>query len=429
VPASTTTFAYAAFREPHLELIARNTHRTRIGIISSSNSVNAEAHHVGAWRRFTARKRRGTYRGAAGIDAVRIGSSIRLAEIDLEKSTGGFSAKGTSSTLAVGLVGHAEGDYSSMDPRAMTTQEKLWLASFCAAATAISSCSLLLGTESVQCKSDADCNAHGLAGSTCVSNVCVTTAADSGVDMGADVPVDTGPVDPKWGCLGSVKWEPSDPTKTIQHRERFVEALSEAPVVGMVVKDCPPLDVNCTASTHSATTDDAGYMTITLAKSFSGYLQLTPAAGSLLLPSLTAVNPPPTIDSDLDAELPVPQAAHMLQQDQLDAMLALIGSKTDPKYGHILGIVLDCAGQPTSDVSILIGTKTDQTISYYTDSSGTPSLTLTQTGPRGEAGFVNLPTGPATVTATANSVSKRHGSYTVLVKPGQITFLPMPPSP
>jgi hypothetical protein len=170
-------------------------------------------------------------------------------------------------------------------------------------------------------------------------------------------------------------------------------------------------------------------MTITLSKWFAGYLELTPATGSTLIPALLAIHPPPSVDSDLDAAIPPLVSPHMLQQDQFGALLALIGSKPDPKYGHVLGIFVDCTGQPTAGVSMLVGTKTDQTISYYTDSSGTPSLTLTESGPRGEAGFVNLPAGTATITATVNAVSKKMGSYTVLVKPGKITFLPMPPTP
>lgn len=80
-------------------------------------------------------------------------------------------------------------------------------------------------------------------------------------------------------------------------------------------------------------------------------------------------------------------------------------------------------------VTIRASIKDKKTLGYYTDATGLPSVSLSATSQRGEAGFVNMPSGPVTVETTVNGLQKKGGQYTVLVKAGHITYLPMSPSP
>ena len=106
----------------------------------------------------------------------------------------------------------------------------------------------------------------------------------------------------------------------------------------------------------------------------------------------------------------------------------LIGSAVDPALGHILGLTLDCQGNPAAGVSLRVSVRDKKTVGYYTDTTGLPSPNGQETTARGEAGFINLPSGPITV-ETTTSPGRKWGQYSVIVKPGHITYLPMPPSP
>lgn len=148
-----------------------------------------------------------------------------------------------------------------------------------------------------------------------------------------------------------------------------------------------------------------------------------------MVPSLIAVVPPPAKDDDPDASIPGALAPHLTSTGEINALLAQIGSSVDPTLANVLGIVLDCQGNPASGVSVRLDVRDKKTVGYYSDDTGTPSVTAQETAGRGEAGFVNTPTGPVSVEATVTSLNKKVGRYTVIAKPGYITYLPMSPGP
>ena len=275
-----------------------------------------------------------------------------------------------------------------------------------------------------QCRVDADCAARGFAAMRCVSNVCVSGGVDASTDA------DSGPSDPKWGCLGNVTWGKQDVATKIQLRSRYVKLISEDPVTGMSVQACNRLDPTCQAPIANSTTDSNGYVTLQLPKYFEGQLFLAPPSSFPdMVPSIEMVIPPPEKDSDLDAAIPTNISAHLASASELNFLLAQIQSSLDPNLGHVLGIVLDCQGNPVSGVTLRINPKDKSTIQYYTDTNGTHSVTAQETAQRGEAGFVNAPTGVVTVEATVNALSRKMGTYTAVVKAGTITYLPMSPAP
>lgn len=295
------------------------------------------------------------------------------------------------------------------------------------AAGVSAACSVLVDADVVQCNVDSDCAGRGLGAATCANAVCVS-AADASL---ADAAPESAPVDPKWGCLGSIKYGTQDiEAPKVLFRQRFVRFLGEAPVTQMNVSACGRLDPDCAVPLGTATTDDAGYLNLMVPKFFEGYLSLSPPSTfATMVPSLVAVIPPPEKDADPAAVIPGRLAAHLTSNGEINALLQGIGASVDPALSNILGLAVDCQGNPASGVSLRIEVKDKKTVSYYTDYTGTPSVTAQETADRGEGGFVNTPTGPVTIEATVTSLNKRLGRYTVITKAGHITYLPMSPGP
>ena len=299
----------------------------------------------------------------------------------------------------------------------------LLLVALASSAALSGACSLILATDSVQCSSDADCVSHGLLGSTCSRSVCVV--ADSG--LADTAPDDTAPADPKWGCIGHIPHSPAmDPSVTVHEVARFIDLNLEKPIRGIGVKACPAFG-DCSTPYFTGTTDADGQIIEALPRYFSGYLDLSAPPGIDMVPALLYFGVPP--DKDQLIVPPLASQPHMVARGDLDALYALIHAKNDPAVGAVISIATDCTGAPTAGVSISVGTRGVDTVTYYTDSSKLPSDTRTETSERGECGFADLPPGTVTITATANTVSKKLGSFTVNIKAGTITYIAIAPAP
>lgn len=288
-------------------------------------------------------------------------------------------------------------------------------------------CSVLVDADVVQCSVDSDCAGRGFGNATCANAVCVT-ATDAAV---ADVAPEAAPVDPQWGCLGTVKWGTQDiEAPKVLFRQRFVRFLGESPVTQMNVVACGRLDPDCTVPLGTATTDDAGYLNLMVPKFFEGYLSLSPPPTfSTMVPSLVAVIAPPERDADPNLVIAGNLSAHLTSTGEVNALLQAVGASLDPALSNILGLVTDCQGKPASGVSLRIEVRDKKTVGYYTDYTGTPSVTAQETADRGEGGFLNTPTGPVTIEATVTALNKKVGRYTVTTKAGHITYVPMSPGP
>lgn len=289
------------------------------------------------------------------------------------------------------------------------------------AALAGAACSLALATDAEQCSNDADCEARGFTGTTCVATVCVAKAVDDG---GSDASTD-----PKWGCIGQVDWPAQDKATKVLSRSRVVHAISEKGIADMDVLVCDRFDPDCAAPLGSTKSDAEGYVTVEVPKYFAGFLELTPPAGSGLIPSIAYVLPPPDADQAADAGIPAGEALHIFADYELGGLLSQIGAAADPTLGHLFALTTDCRGKAASGVTLHVGTVSPKTLSYYSDSTGLPSLSLTATSTVGEAGYVNLPTGVASLTTFSNEAGKQMGSYSAVIRAGTVTYIPLPPSP
>jgi hypothetical protein len=269
-----------------------------------------------------------------------------------------------------------------------------------------------------------------------VQRVCVSTSSiandASTVDADAGATQDAEPLDPVWGCLGKVKWGQQDVTAPkVTIRTHFVHFIGEAPIPDMDVKACGRLDPLCTSPFGTgAKTDANGYVNIEVPKFFEGFLSVAPPASFPdMVPSLLNILPPPEVSHDLDASIPDPISPHLASRDELDYLLAQVQSSLDPELGNLLGITLDCQGNPVSGVSLRVSVVSPKTVGYYTDTNGFPSTTTQETAQRGEAGFVNVPAGSLTIDATVNKLSRKMGTFTVVILKGHSTYIAMQPSP
>jgi len=272
---------------------------------------------------------------------------------------------------------------------------------------AADACSLALKAEDAQCQSDSDCEARGFQGAVCNAGICAAA-----------------PADPKWGCVGNIQWASPDPSLKLTQVSEFRRLVGEVPIADMTVRLCSRLDVDCKSPVDSSTTDATGQVTLSLFKGFDGFMRAEPPVSfPEMMPAIIVALPPPT-----ESTTSVDEPLHLTSSNEMNAIAAIVGKALTPGMGHIFGLAVDCQGNPTSGVVLKLDTVSPETLAYYINASGLPSATQGESGPNGEAGFINVPVGYATVTATSVERGKI-SSVSVPVLADHITYVPLPPSP
>jgi len=281
-------------------------------------------------------------------------------------------------------------------------------------------CSLVLQGETQQCSVDRDCAQLGFATATCSAGVCVpSSAADAGPDA---------PLDPKWGCVGNVKWATPNTAVPVGVPSRYVKFVGETPLANVKAKACLNFDIACASPVAEGTTDANGMVLLQLYYGFDGYAELEPdETYPDLFPSIHPFLPPPEKDIPIPADPTELEPVHLVFKNEVNMIAAVLQTKENTAAGHILGLAIDCEGKTTAGVSLKIDTVGTDTLAYYMN-QGLPSKTLGATSTTGEAGFVNVPPGMITVTATSEDVGKV-SVVTVPVRAGHISYVPIAPSP
>lgn len=307
----------------------------------------------------------------------------------------------------------------------------LWVLAL--SALSASACSLILEAEDKQCSSNLDCEARGFSGATCSDGLCVLSSAAGGMGGDAGEPEaggrDASPevepdADTMWGCVGNVSWPDPDITTPVTVKRRILKLIGEAPVEGLTLTACSPLDFECSQPIATGTTDANGDVEVPVYSGFDGYLMGdAPDSYPEMVPALMYVFPPPVVDDPIEIDEPL----HVTASGEVDFMSQVLEMEVKPELGHILSLALDCQGRPAAGASLKIDIVSTDTVPYYMNGS-LPSRVLTETGSEGEAGFINVPPGLITVTTTVSGVGKV-SQLTVLVRAGYITYLPLAPSP
>lgn len=253
------------------------------------------------------------------------------------------------------------------------------------------SCSVLVDANRVQCNTDEDCRARGasFAQSSCVNTICEGN--------------------PKWACLEHPAASPggAGPFRVTMH---VTDLIKKTAIADVRADLCRKIDVSCNDPAASVTSDASGTISLTSVEAgFSGYVSLQSSA---IVSTLYFFNP--LIDRDQD----IP-ALSLSNSAARAGLLGQLGA--DPARADILLNASDCQGKPVSGITYALTSPIPGAIAYYL-SSGLPTRNGTTTDATGYGGFVNLPSGTVTITATDTVSQTRIATLTLVVREGSTTW-------
>ncbi len=273
----------------------------------------------------------------------------------------------------------------------------------CGGLIVLSGCSVLMNTEDVQCKSDADCAARGFSGATCVNQVCTGAGA-------------AGP----WACLGSVAW-PSSGDTSYPYKVTVVDVITLQPPANLQVRACPKLDVECSSPLNApAGLNGDGQVEATLPAGFDGYLELTSPD---ITPALLFVTKPVWEDTVVQSIVPVVSPAGF------EGIAQAVGTTLNlVDMGHTYALASDCQDAPAEGVRLEIDKKNAQTTGYYMINNA-PVATAPSTDAAGSGGFLNLDPGFAKITGFVAASGARIGDTSFVVRKGAVSYPRVMPTP
>jgi hypothetical protein len=231
-----------------------------------------------------------------------------------------------------------------------------------------------------------------------------------------------------WSCVGRVGWPAATMGGTKLEAQILSFAAASTPVQDADVKICGATDPNCQAAPiPEATSDTNGFVAVDVPPTTSPLGWLTAdtfaqinAAG--YVPQLVFLGYPV---SEPLANIAEP-TVYLLTPDYLQAS----GSSWDmTNYGEISFEVLDCNGVQASGVQVAIDVDGGQMQEFYFVGY-TPSIAATATDSAGlGGGFINVPAGNHTLTATPLTLGKPSSHADVIVRKGTLTQAFLFPTP
>jgi hypothetical protein len=227
-----------------------------------------------------------------------------------------------------------------------------------------------------------------------------------------------------WACVGNVHWFNSDPTP-MTLTGAFRDAISGQPLPGLSVRACSAADPPCAQPLVTTVAGADGALTLTfdsLAKSkfFDGYLEISGVARGAHYDVLYYFFPPPTTDSDIGRDL--------ASIESMKVLASAAGIVVDDARGHALFTFRDCRFDPASDVSIAASTADAETIRYFMV-NGSPTTTAPSSASGSGGGFLDVPPGLATFTASYTPQCLQYMSRALFIRAGWITEAELLPSP
>ncbi len=309
------------------------------------------------------------------------------------------------------------------------------------AAVLSGACSLLVGSDSVQCTTSADCRSRGgaFASTTCASHVCVAAepAGDGASDSAADVASDAvdaaeASTDP-WACIGKVTAPAEDRTRSVTLTYQVTD-IGNKPIPGMLVTACNRTDPSCAMPLFPALPTDAqGMVSFQVPYAARVFVKVTEGAcdgSSCYLPSLYYVDPPPT-------SAPALFVIESLTPAAVTELLTFAGAPDpyDPKEGIVILLVQDCrflSGFPQPGIHFSLSStaggdaSAGDTESFYLVNMS-PVYSATETSSDGVGGFVNAPPGLTTITGTLVQSNTKIGQNPVYVQASTVTYATIDP--
>lgn len=238
------------------------------------------------------------------------------------------------------------------------------------AASALS-CSVLVDTKTTQCDVDTDCTNLGaaFAETTCQAHVCVAPTNN--------------------GALGCMEADTStDPTVKLTFNITFT-TMPEKPQP-FIVNACGTLDGECTSPVAGPFSVPYGEPAeLDLPPGFSGSLQIQSPDG---LPGQLFLGRPIVQDTKgYDVILPT--------MDTVKFLLLATQQDYTPEDGIFVITTRDCDRQPLAGVQVM---NSAGGVGFYFQNQ-LPQKTLTETTSEGAAGYVNVPPGLVSISATRDA--------------------------
>jgi hypothetical protein len=220
-------------------------------------------------------------------------------------------------------------------------------------------------------------------------------------------------VDPKWGCIGSVKAPATGKMDAL--KVQLVDLISEMPAQGLTVKLCNKYDTPCATPLGTPTPDAMGFISATLPTDVEAYLEIE---GSDYVPSIVF------LDHLYTATNPLVQ---MVPSGAATGFATTAGVPLDPTKAILLVRTADCTGAASAGVSVTLFPTDKETRFYVINQAVTANAS--ETDAAGNSGWVNVDPGPPTITATIGPNGKEIGKVTTLTRAGYLTFQILGPTP
>jgi hypothetical protein len=311
--------------------------------------------------------------------------------------------------------------------------------------TLTAACKSCLGTscckEGQACAATADCLALATCVAACPSPVSACAAAcetkhPTGVTAGhpfLDCEISVCDLEcQSFSCVGKVTWPaPKDPTVTFKYTP--TDFSSGKALVGATVKVCPltpaatdggapdagAADVlNCTTPLATYTTDASGSTMVTAPSSAGGIAAYLEVDASGEMPTLDFLVLP---DGNVTLTLTGASVGGVVLSTKIwTELTGAVKITPEPTLGYLAFVANDCSLAGAAGVAVSVSTANASTKTVYL-AGGLPSTSAKATDASGEGGVINIPPGPATLTAK-DATGTTFSTEPLLFRAGAVTF-------
>jgi hypothetical protein len=189
------------------------------------------------------------------------------------------------------------------------------------------------------------------------------------------------------------------------------------PIAGVTFVSCLELDPLCAHPvTTPQTSDDAGFVNLSLTGSFSGFFRGT---GPAIVPF--TFSPGQWLTGLKEATYLTSALAPSDEQLLNGALGNAVELDASAGLGEVFIIIYDCNDHHVAGATISLSRSGPETLPFYIV-SGLPSTTVQVTDSEGVGGAINVPSGTVRATATYLANSLTLGSVDVYVRPGELTY-------
>jgi hypothetical protein len=264
----------------------------------------------------------------------------------------------------------------------------------------LASCSVLIDVDGKQCGSNADCAALS-PGSVCQQSLCVQSSNNTAGTNGSGGSPDEDPL----VCKAH------ETSKQPKVKYSFAPIFANPPKEPkpFTIKACNQFDLECNSPVFGPIDANADEpRDFEVEPGFDGYFEIrNPDTLSAML-----FLGRPVVEDTVGWNMTVPDQTTVVQ------LGLATGTIVNPELGLVISVSRDCDAMPLSGVTV---TNSEGGIGFYLINN-LPNTSITETGPQGALGFVNIPISTTTLTGVHNETGTELGPVSVRVKPGWISL-------